>query len=219
MSTAPHVATLAERIVSAEALESSEALDAVVETWLASDGAELIAVMREQDVALVPTLVASEAITRAVAPDSDVWEDVRLSALSEEQLESWRNGLRADLLPPDFHRQRLAIDAAGRKLVGAFHAAGVRVLPGTDCGAPHVYWGASMADELEALVESGLTPLEALGAATHGAAELLGLDAVTGAIEVGFAADLVLLGSDPREDVGAVRDLRLVLARGEVLRP
>ncbi|WP_267640239.1 metal-dependent hydrolase family protein [Haloarchaeobius amylolyticus] len=90
-------------------------------------------------------------------------------------------------------------------------AAGVTVAMGTDAGTPYNRF-ADIPQELELLVEYGLTPAEALTAATRNAADLLGVDA--GRIAPGLAADLVVLSADPTDDVTAWRHPDRVVARG-----
>jgi len=99
-----------------------------------------------------------------------------------------------------------------RALILALHRAGGRILLGSD--APQIFNvpGFSLHNELQLLVASGLTPFEALQAGTVNAAEFLSLD--TGAIEVGRQADLVLLDSNPLEDIGNSRRIHGVMVRG-----
>jgi len=67
-------------------------------------------------------------------------------------------------------------------------------------------------------VDSGLTPYEALRAATTTGSEYLGQASAIGTIEVGKEADLVLLGGNPLADIRAVRNIDVVLLDGRVLR-
>lgn len=89
--------------------------------------------------------------------------------------------------------------------------AGVRLLVGTDAGTevPH----GLVADEVAALVEAGLTPLQALSAATWGSRAYLGAPA----LEEGAPADLLVLPADPREDVDVLRAPRAVVLRGRAV--
>ena len=90
--------------------------------------------------------------------------------------------------------------------VGALHRAGVVILAGTDVPAPGTAHGLSLHRELELLVRSGLTPAEALTAATFAPARAFGfLD--RGRIAEGLRADLVLVNGDPTADITATRDI------------
>jgi imidazolonepropionase-like amidohydrolase len=70
--------------------------------------------------------------------------------------------------------------------------------------------------EIEAFVDLGLTPLQALQAATTTAAAMLRLERSIGAIEAGYEADLVAVEGNPLQDVGVLRDPLLVVSNGKV---
>lgn len=100
------------------------------------------------------------------------------------------------------------------KMVGEMNRAGVPILAGTDTAAGvRVYPGFSLHEELELLVLAGLTPMEALQAATRNAGKYLGL-ADTGTIEKGKRADLVLLDANPLTDIKNTRKIRSVVLAG-----
>src|ERR1700687_2564004 len=92
--------------------------------------------------------------------------------------------------------------------------AGVRLLAGTDTPRAFVYPGFSLHEELELLVRSGLTPLEALRTATYNPAEFLGALDSLGTVTQGKVADLVLLDADPLTDIRNTRRISLVIANG-----
>ena len=94
--------------------------------------------------------------------------------------------------------------------------AGVRIAFGTDAG---VSMHGRNADEFLLLVEHGMTPMQAIVAATVNAADLLGLSAEIGTIEPGKAADIVAVAGDPLADVGVLREMRFVMRAGRVHRP
>jgi imidazolonepropionase-like amidohydrolase len=91
-----------------------------------------------------------------------------------------------------------------QRLVRGLRDARVPLLAGTDDMVPCQLPGFSMKDELEQLVEAGLTPFEALQAATSNAARFLGTTADTGTVAPGKVADLVLLDANPLDDVDNV---------------
>lgn len=100
------------------------------------------------------------------------------------------------------------------KMVGDMNKAGVPLLAGTDTAAGvRVYPGFSLHEELELLVQAGLTPMEALQAATRNAGKYLGL-ADTGTIEPEKRADLVLLDADPLLDIKNTRKIQGVVLAG-----
>jgi imidazolonepropionase-like amidohydrolase len=93
---------------------------------------------------------------------------------------------------------------------------GVPVAMGTDAGTPFNFH-ADAAEELELMVERGLSSEQALKAATTAGAELLGLDDV-GRVSEGARADLVVLDSNPLEDVTAWQRPQAVVAGGDIVR-
>jgi imidazolonepropionase-like amidohydrolase len=104
-------------------------------------------------------------------------------------------------------------------LVGRFHRAGGTVLAGTDCPNVAIVSGYSLHRELELLVRAGLSPAEAIMAATRRPAERLDRAEEFGTIAPGRAADLVLLAADPLEDIRNTRRIERVVARGRVWEP
>lgn len=100
------------------------------------------------------------------------------------------------------------------KLVREFRARGVRLLVGTDAMNTGVVPGFSVHDELADLVAAGLTPFEALRAATANAAEFLGPGPQRGTVAVGQNADLVLLDANPLESIANSRRIAGVVPRG-----
>lgn len=98
---------------------------------------------------------------------------------------------------------------------------GVPLLVGTDASAPGLYPGWSAVLEIEELVGAGLSPFEALSAATRTAGEFLaghvaGASAI-GTIELGKVADLVLVEENPLVDVSTMREPVGVVLRGRWL--
>jgi hypothetical protein len=116
------------------------------------------------------------------------------------------DGVPADLIG--------AFAQSGPAMARRFAEAGVPLLAGTDAPAGCAAPGVSMAAELSLLAQAGLTPLEALQAATVRPASVFGLGSRYGALERGFAADIVLLDADPLASVAAVREVSGVLNQG-----
>jgi imidazolonepropionase-like amidohydrolase len=105
----------------------------------------------------------------------------------------------------EFHRK-------GLELTGAAHRAGVKILAGTDyiAGGPDVH------RELEQLVLAGLSPAEALHAATKGPAEYFGLESEYGSVEEGKVADLLLLEANPLDDIRNTQRISAVIFNGNL---
>jgi imidazolonepropionase-like amidohydrolase len=103
------------------------------------------------------------------------------------------------------------------KLVRGFRAAGVRLLTGTDALNTAVVPGFSMHDELSDLVRAGLTPYEALRAATANPSEFFGAPNDAGTVSVGKRADLILAEGNPLTDVTNAARRAGVMVRGRWL--
>jgi imidazolonepropionase-like amidohydrolase len=110
---------------------------------------------------------------------------------------------------------RWRIDITGKSLEQAVPA-GVKIAFGTDAG---VSLHGRNADEFELMVAHGMTPAQAIVAATRNAADLLGLDDSIGSLEPGKQADLVAVSGNPLEDVTVLKRVQVVVKGGEVFRP
>jgi len=104
--------------------------------------------------------------------------------------------------------------ALRKRLILALHNGGVGLLLGSD--APQIYNvpGFSTHRELASLVAAGLTPLQALRTATVNPARYFNREEVFGMIAPGMAADLLWVAENPLDDIGHLRDVRGVMARG-----
>lgn len=103
------------------------------------------------------------------------------------------------------------------KVVGQANRDGVTIVAGTDIAADRVP-GFTLHDELSALVDAGLTPLQALQAATLNAARVLHKTADFGSADVGKVADLVLLDGDPLSDIRNTQRIFAVIVGGKLFR-
>ncbi|MGI9172637.1 MAG: amidohydrolase family protein [Chthoniobacterales bacterium] len=164
--------------------------------------------------AQVPTLVLSHFEARG--EPSKLRDDPRWNLLRQDEQKRWLT-LRVGEAAADraTSEERRTISC---RIVHAFRNAGVTILAGTDAPMPLVYPGFSLHDELELLVECGLTPLDALRAATSEPAKFLGRDGEFGSIAVGQRADMILLEADPLQDIRNLRRIRAVILGGRLLR-
>jgi imidazolonepropionase-like amidohydrolase len=105
------------------------------------------------------------------------------------------------------------------RLVAELSRAGVVILAGSDAGSANqnLYPGFGLHDELTELARVGLQPAQILRAATLHAARWLGRDAEVGSIEKGMLADLVLLDSNPLDDIHNTSKIRMVITNGKLL--
>ena len=190
--------------------------------WLRLDRAALEQVTRtmvDRGVTIVPTLALHEAFSRLA--DADLLQDPALTDVPSDVLQ--RSWAPADIMSrarwtPETLAQFKRVLPLLQRFVTAYVKAGGRVVAGTDTAQQFVVPGASLHRELELYVAGGLTPAQALKAATADAAELLGIAGRTGTIQVGKDADLVLIGGDPLADIRATRRILTVVRGGVIVR-
>ena len=96
----------------------------------------------------------------------------------------------------------------------AVKRAWITIAMGTDAGNPLTLHGPAVFAEMEAMRRAGLSPMEVIVASTRGGAEAMDRADVSGTVEPGKLADLVLVGADPTRDVGAFRRVRYVMRAG-----
>ena len=115
----------------------------------------------------------------------------------------------------DRRRVYAALHASLRRDLAGMRTAAVRILAGTDIGVLNVFPGRAIHEELALLLrDAGMTPLEALQAATLHAAAGIGLERELGSIEAGKVADLVLIEANPLADITRVSQIAGVVLRG-----
>lgn len=178
---------------------------------------ELIALMKERGTILTPTLTVSGGYIRMFEkksaiddPNGCVDDATRAKGASIGSVEIKMNITAfAERI-----RQQESLAAANLKRLVA---AGIPIATGTDAGNPLTLHGPSIYAEMEAMQRAGMTPMQVLVASTATAARAARLDAVTGTIEPGKSADLLLLAADPTRDAANLRKLRHVM-RGGVIR-
>jgi hypothetical protein len=104
-----------------------------------------------------------------------------------------------------------------RRFIGMCHRGGVSIVAGTDGpGIGTLAPGFGLHRELELLVATGLTPMDALRAATLNAAAALGQEENLGVVEAGKLADIVLVRADPRVNIGNASRVEAVVLRGQL---
>jgi imidazolonepropionase-like amidohydrolase len=161
----------------------------------------------------VPTMVWTQ--TGSTIDDPNLASDPRLKYVPASVREQWNPAkLLKDTSPEDL--TALKAEAARTiELVKAMHAAGVQFMAGTDGPDPYVFPGFSLHDELEWLVKSGFTPLQALQAATLSPALFQATLNQYGVAETGHTADLVLLDDNPLQDIRNTRKIFAVVMGGK----
>ncbi|PJI90385.1 amidohydrolase family protein [Sphingomonas koreensis] len=155
------------------------------------------------------SLVDDEGIRLAVARKQPVWFSMDIFNTDYTQAEGKKNGVLEDNLRKDREVAQIQRDNFRKA-----HAAGVKMVFGTDAGVmPH----GTAAGQFRTMVTYGMTPLEAIRAATLNAAEALGRSKDVGAIAVGRYGDIVAVDGDPLKDVGVLTAVKAVIKGGKLV--
>jgi imidazolonepropionase-like amidohydrolase len=176
------------------------------------------ALAKANGTALTATLTANEQILAHARDPSAVRQRPELVYLPPLGRTIWLENNRYDRLATPERIARLAdtVDF-NKRLVRTFSAAGITLLAGTDGGIPGVMPGFALHDELESLVDAGLSNWQALAAATVTPARWLGIGQDRGTIEGRKVADLVLLDANPLDDIANSRRIAAVILGGRYL--
>lgn len=150
---------------------------------------EVIQMMVERGTYLVPTLVAPYFIVV--------------------------NGVEKGIPAYAVEKSKRVMDSHVKSFQKALKA-GVKIAMGTDAGTPFNLHDKS-AYELKLMVEAGMTPMQAIVAATKTASELLGIDADYGTLEEGKFADFIVLGEDPLENIETLLQVEEVYKHGKLV--
>ena len=196
----------------------------------------LVARMIQRGTYLIPLLVANHG---AAAPQARRFELANYDLLMRPELRHvpltsalasltfWRT-LRSwsatlgpspfgESVPPQVLDEFRRGHASAKEFVGRFARAGGRVVAGTGAGGAASVPGLSLHQELELLVDAGLTPMQALVSATRAPAEMLKKESRVGTIATGQFADLVILDADPIADIGNTRKISAVVKNGQLV--
>lgn len=163
---------------------------------------------------MVPTL---RLIGMSVVPPytRDGWDEA-LGRSPAAAREEWQTFPESDPLNPDVEDNRDFVEFAewAQFLVERMNGRDVPMGAGTDTPIGYAVPGFSLHSELEMLVWAGLTPLEAIEAATFEPARWFSLEDEMGTIDVGKRADLVLLDANPLNDINNTKSISLVVSKG-----
>ncbi len=153
------------------------------------------------------SLVDGEGIKLAVARARPVWFSMDIYNTDYTQAEGAKNGVLEDNLRKDREVAQIQRDNFRKA-----HKAGVKMVFGSDAGVmPHGQVG----KQFGTMVQYGMTPMEAIQAATRNAAQALGREKDVGAIAVGRFADIVAVDGDPLADVGELASVDAVVKGGK----
>ena len=156
------------------------------------------------------SLVDDEGIRLAVQRKRPVWFSMDIFNTEYTQSEGRKNGVLEDNLRKDREVAQIQRDNFRKA-----HAAGVKMIFGSDAGVmPH----GAVAGQFRYMVEYGMTPMEAIQAATRNAAQALGRENDVGAIAAGRYGDILAVDGDPIANVRVLEKVAVVIKGGEVVK-
>jgi imidazolonepropionase-like amidohydrolase len=190
----------------------------LLQTYSGENAANLIAAFLRNQTWQVPTLtlLRNDAYP---GPETDSADDTLLRFVPRAIVERWKQVRRNQdkLTTPQEFALREKLLMQSMHIVGQMQSAGVRIMAGTDTAAPYVIPGFALHQELALLVQAGLTPMQALQAATKNPADFLGKLKTQGTIEPGKTADLLLLDANPLTDIHNTQKIYALILRGKLL--
>jgi imidazolonepropionase-like amidohydrolase len=169
---------------------------------------------------ICPTVIVQDMITSLHIGNNPelLLEDDRLKYMDDETRVGWKMAYtgKEELAKIEAFQAFLkkASYEKAKPVVRKAHETGCRFILGTDTGNPFIYPGFAVHDELELMVDCGLTPYDALKTATSNPAECLEILDITGTVQEGKTADLVLLEADPLENIAHTRRISGVMKSG-----
>jgi imidazolonepropionase-like amidohydrolase len=209
-ATIEHTETLFEGTFAA-ALKGRKLPDAIRQ-FRATEAEKLFARFVKNRTVVDPTLIAFRSLVEASDPSMPPDPRNRYVALSLKK--EWQKILKP--ASPEDLADLKATFAELREVVRQMNRSGVTLVAGSDIAGPRIP-GFGLHDELALLVEAGLTPMQALQAATLTPAKVLNKAKDLGSIETGKLADLILLDANPLDDIRHTQRIRAVIINGKLL--
>lgn len=170
---------------------------------------QLVQLAKKHKAFIIPTFSVMESLAGMKGEDL-LGDPAMMALLNKEQSQTLRSSFGKAANP--------GMLVAPKAVTMAMLRAGIPVLAGTDAGNPGTQYGVSMHHELASLVGAGMTPVQALAAATSVPAKAFKLGQ-RGRIANGYKADLLLVDGDPTTDIGATRRIAAVWKDGEDAQP
>jgi len=184
---------------------------------MSADDVQLI---KDRHLFVITTLVVHESFARTRFRDAGFLDQPLIADTTPPWFVS---ELREFINKPQTDDEKKATAGAvaefeeSKRNVKKFHDAGILLATGTDAPYPGVYQGEGVHRELELLVEAGLTPLQALRAATYDAARLMKAEDDWGSVAAGRRANILIVAGHPAEKISDTRKIETVIFNGRIL--
>jgi imidazolonepropionase-like amidohydrolase len=185
-------------------------------THIAGDSYEekTIELMLRQGTTVAPMLVQKKK-GMVFSEDRELFEDPMVRQILGQEVDELKEAL--DQTSPETLERMSQSYQQGRENLVRLKNAGVKLAVGTDSNTSFAPVGFITHKEIETLVEAGLSPMEALVAATRGSAEWAGVSDRVGTLEAGKLADMIILEEDPLVNIRNTRKIAKVILGGRVV--
>lgn len=214
----------------AEATDAIQAGADVIEAmWQEALSDDTVKLMVQKKVAYMPVL-SNQGDLASLIDEKDLQRYLQEPILQKTLSKEFRDSLneKGGILEflrkaltdhPEARREMEAQEKRAQESTKRAQAAGVPVVVGTDTGNTLIFPGAAVDRELQLMVKAGLTPEQALLAATRNTADSLGMGDKFGTIEKGKQGDLVILSANPLENIRNLETVKTVIYNGHLLGP
>ncbi len=177
---------------------------------------ETLELMQKQGTIVAPTLVQREKAL-IFTKENELFEDPVIRAILGQEVDELKEAL-ANAGPEVLDRMTQSYQQAKENVL-QLKEAGVKLAVGTDSGTGFAPMGLVTHKEVEAFVDAGLSPMEALVAGTRGSAECAGVSDRLGTLEAGKLADMLILEENPLVNIRNTRKIVKIILGGRVLEP
>jgi len=188
---------------------------------------EIIRLMKKNGTYYVPTLAVHENLSMDSRKIETFLDDHQLRrSVSTVIIQNIRNTInqktvsRSQGTPKKQELIRNRMRTLFRGLIKSLNwirNAGIPIVTGSDMGNFLTFPGTSLHRELELLVKAGLSPMDAIKAATRNAAKLLGAENKLGTVEKGKLADIIIINGNPLSNISEIRKIETVIKDGQIL--
>lgn len=208
-----------------EAIKNGEygfwaSMEKLVATYQDSTAKKTFSSLKEHNAYVVPTLHIGNVLSYLDEVNHE--DDAYLKLMHLGLIKTYEGRISSSLNSSEEARQnRKDLNAFFQTLAKSLSDANVNLLAGSDSGAfnSYAYPGISLHGELEAMANAGISNLKALQNSAYNGAHFLKKESDYGTIEVGKISDLVMLNSNPLEDIKSTRDINFVIKGNEVFNP
>jgi cytosine/adenosine deaminase-related metal-dependent hydrolase len=173
---------------------------------------EVLKVLAKNDTWQIPTLALNTGIVKRHFELADWSASFKYFPPTTRQ--QWENEI-ADVASQEITAFKKQQSQWMFNMVGKVHEAGIEIMAGTDCPIFFLTPGRSLHQELAVLVEAGLSPLDAIKAATLNPAKYFNLQDELGSIKEKQWADLIILDKNPLEDINNTQSINAVIKQGK----